>query len=424
MQRRDQPQGQLHMLTLRDRRSVSRDARFTDNEVGAQTDDAVNIGVALRRNTVLRALTEFPFHAAQVASLPAVACLMAATGGAGLFRQLYAAIAAGDPLGGIAVFCGATYALMATTAVSQIKEGMRASDHDNRNASRTEALHEAVQDVMAGQGRVERSIEGVTDQLGEVAREMARFHSGDRRVRKNLPELWANFARGSTVHSVNGQCRYDVISDRRVGGTIKLLPDYERLLNWVKRYGPNGVARANIILFADDPTDTTPKSVPLPIAYHLTAFRATKRLAQGYHAELHLDRVRFYLQKGADARRMKSFVVGEYGFSGGATVPFVNCYCDHAAMYNVPRTLLDDDVETSHSPDVVANYRHLAEALVAELPSYSLDDLERRYGHLVSDPDFDLAFITQHPDAIPATAVTDELVESGDHIAIRRRPRH
>lgn len=174
----------------------------------------------------------------------------------------------------------------------------------------------------------------------------------------------------------------------------------------------------------DYPPSRAPASVPPQIAYHLTAFRALKQLANAYNVKLRLDCVRFYIQKNSNVRQ--SFFVGEYAF-GKKRVEFVSRYTDFSAMFNVPKTLLDDDVETSYSPDIIAKYRHLAEVLRTGTASLSLDDLEQQYGHSVADPDFDRTFAVRNPNAVEVTepdGMIDEIVCFEDHLAIRRRPKY
>jgi hypothetical protein len=222
---------------------------------------------------------------------------------------------------------------------------------------------------------------------------------------------------------VNGQCRLDVVAVLQADGSMLLDPDYNRLLSWLKRYGPNGVSRANLILFTDDTFGgAVPTTVTRQIALHLTAFRALKALAKEYNTRLRLECVRFFLQKSSNARQ--SFFVGTYGL-GGKTTDFVLRYCDFAEMFNVPRTMLDDEVEVQFSPEAVEKYRHLAEALMNGVPSLTLDEMERRYGHLVpSLRALDPLFAVRNPlqlDEHINEGCDDEFIVNGDHFVIWSR---
>jgi len=90
--------------------------------------------------------------------------------------------------------------------------------------------------------------------------------------------------------------------------------------------------------------------------------------------------------------------------------------------------MLDDEVEVHYSPDSVTKYRHLAEVLMAGVPSLSLHEMEKRYGHLVPDDSvLDPSFVTRNPialDAIDQDDMTDEIISNGDHFVIRRRPKY
>jgi hypothetical protein len=265
----------------------------------------------------------------------------------------------------------------------------------------------------------------LVDRIDRQTHEYVSRNSAERHTRKNVAEVWANYASGSTLYVVNGQCRFDIISEVRADGAIKLTPNYQRLVKWLNRYGRNGIARANVIVFTDESVGATPASVTRQIAYYLTAFRALKKLAKAYNVQLRLDCIRFFLQKTANER--PSYFVGAYAF-GEKTVEFVISYCDFALMFNVPWTMLDDDVEVNYSPDAVTKYRYLAEALMAGVPSLSLDDLENRYGHLVADDSvLDPNFVTRNPipmDATDQDDTIDEIITNGDHFVIRRRPKY
>lgn len=412
------------MTTLqKERFPTDTDGQGTDR---ALTATALASGVVTpppRRNAFRRAIETHPFHAAQLASLPALVGWMAAAGGFSLFRQVGASIATGNTTGVLAVFGLAAYGLLATSVVGQIRENIRESDHDHDVDTRIGTFSSAMSQI--GQIVVRHATEAtdrfnqIEDLLGLLQKAVISLRSVEGHPRKNTPDVWADFAPGSTVYSINGQCRFDVISELRPDGSMKLIPDYGRLMNWVKRYGPNGVGRACKVLFVNDPSDTAPTSVTPQIAYYLTAFRAVKKLADAYHMTIRLDRVRFYMRKSFDAR--VTFVVGAYAFGG----PFAITYSDHSAMFNVPRTLLDDDVYTYYAPETVSKYSQLAEALIVGIPGYSLDELEQRYGHLVPDPDFDPAFVTRNPWVASVTEFETEVVSHNDgHLSIRRRPMH
>jgi hypothetical protein len=80
-------------------------------------------------------------------------------------------------------------------------------------------------------------------------------------------------------------------------------------------------------------------------------------------------------------------------------------------MFGVPHCLLDDNVETTFVPEVVAAYRHTALALISGQPVYSLADLENLHGAKVDDPVLDLP-VSRGIVRAPAAAI--DVVDFGD----------
>jgi hypothetical protein len=381
---------------------------------------------------LLRAIGNYPTQTAQLFSLPILVGCIALSGGISLFQKVIASVAVGDALGVITLAGVSIYALVASSAISQMREGIRSFDHDRDESAKTAAIQISIdqmenrreQDRKRDKKEVMEGFEDIIDRVDRLAHELAVYRSKEKHIRKNTQDVWANLARGSTYYSVNGQCLFDLKRELGPDGSIKLTPDYERLIPWIDRYGEGGVARANIVLL-DKPSGGLPPSVTPQIAHHLTIFRGLKKLAKAYNVKLRLDRIKFYFHSSSNVRH--SFFIGEYGFGENKNVEFVINYTDFSAMFHLPRTLLDDVVEISYSPNTVTKYRHLVEVLIADSPSLSLDDLEQRYGHLVPDPEFDPTFVARNPDVACVTEpddMIDEIVAFGDHLAIRRRPKY
>lgn len=375
-----------------------------------------------------RAIEEFPSQSIQLVSLPVVVICMAASSGLGVFQKLANAVALGDLMGTTTLAVASIYAVVSASSISQMKEAMRATDHDRAFAVKMRELADKIEmvenhrrhDGANGIESISADIQGIEDRLDRLVHEqVARKHSESFTL-KNVAEVWSNYAPESTLYAVGGGCRLDIFAQRQADGSLKLIPDYQRLLSWLKRYGPGGIARCNLIMFPDDASRAPAgKQVSRQIACYLTAFRALKVLAKLYNVPLRLDCIRFYMQKSINARQ--SFFVGTCPL-GGKNVDFVVRYCDFAAMYNVPRTLLDDDVEVQYSPDAAAKYRNLAEMLMTDVPSLSLEEMEARYGHLVPHPpEPDALFIDRNPIFFGPSigqARLDQIVVNGDHFVI------
>jgi hypothetical protein len=155
--------------------------------------------------------------------------------------------------------------------------------------------------------------------------------------------------------------------------------------------GNTALARVNIVLFTGPQKRT--RGVPPTIAKQLTLFRAIEEIAQKDGVSVSFANVRFFILDQALPPR--SFFIGQFS-RNGVRVPFVNVYSDHAAMYGLPQCLLDENVDTTYLPRVIADHEHLANGLMATVPSRTLDELEERYGHLVERPSMNLSQARPH----------------------------
>jgi hypothetical protein len=376
----------------------------------------------LRRtaNLLFKVLGQFPFHVAALISVPAVALWLAIGGGVNFYRALWTSFANNEPLGIVAALVAATYALLGTLTVSWMRECMSRENRDDR--ADKQLLHSTA-DAAKSLTLAETTAIRIRDlgyQLDEIGETLANISVNNRPMtltRKNRKEVWGRYAPDSHYYAVAAQCRFDVTSECRVDGTTKLVANVERLReSWLPRFTPEtALSRVTYVLFTNH-TDGAPSPETIdPIRYHLTAFRALQRIAAHDGVKLLLDRARFVLRKAGNPP--KAFFVGEYAVNG-VRVPFAHSYTDNAAMFGIPHCLLDDHVETTFVPDIVAAYRHTALVLTSGLPTYTLAELEARYGHLIEQPQLDLGPTVRR--GRRAVSITPDVIDFGDgHFSIR-----
>jgi len=201
--------------------------------------------------------------------------------------------------------------------------------------------------------------------------------------RKNTEQVWMNLAPGSVYTTGGGPFLLDLERELRPDGKIAFVPNVGRLrATMVSRFHPEtALQRANHIMFIGDADG---EDVPVSVEQHLTVYRALRQIGESEGIDLLLDDIpRFYPVEVA--RPPMCFFLGEY-LINGVRLPFVNSYKDHAAMYRVPTSLLDDEVQTSYLPNEIAKHEQLARYLMSMAPALTLAEMEHRYGGRVAIP--------------------------------------
>lgn len=376
---------------------------------------------------VSTALNRFPFQTANMAAALAVA-IYTAINGVTFLRGVMAGLASGDPASVGLVSLAAIYSLAASQTVAQIRNVVETEkarldehrDHESLASGQGAAVAEARNEhALQAQGlhRVEVSVSELAEVVyGLVDTTTKMQRSVDRGVltQPNSTQIWANLRKRTAFVGVNPRFWGDLHNEITAEGERVLRPNIKRIAEaWLPRFRPEtALDSVRYVIWARDEGVSNLESV----AAMLTVFRTVVAIAAHEGSVIDLRKVRIAIRKG-DAPPV-CFFCGAYD-RAGSPVPFTLSYRDNANAFGLPRGLIDDLVDISYDPATVEanlqNARHLAE----NVPSYSIDDLERRYGHLVVQPDLsDLPMYVAVRDKPPAES--GEWVVSGDHMILRR----
>lgn len=367
-------------------------------------DDASFLG------TLWQAAGKFPFHAATLVSVPAVAIVLTLVGGLNLYRSLWTSLSMSDPVGAalsvLLALLVATYTLLATLTVSHMRGEIQRERRDAAAdlAQKSIAIKQAEIDANVKELRqdAERSLE-----LQHLITNRDRPNA---MTRTNDEAPWSNFAPNSELVSIGGQMRLDAKIEHLPNGRRRYVVDQARIAKTtLPRFLPSSALRgATYILFVGAANNEDSSSVPSSVALHLSVFRTVRTLARQLGITPLLDRARFYLIAGSPAGTR---ITGEY-LLNGHRVPFVNTYHDVGLMYGFESGIVDDRVLTSLHPEDVTNARRLADVLTANQVVYKLDDLEAKYGQLVDNADVNLVELT---DVKGPLASLPEIIAFDDH---------
>lgn len=290
----------------------------------------------------------------------------------------------------VSIVVSATWALSAKTAMSAI----RTENISKTDRAKDQVIGKATADVAERMAEVLVRHDQLDEDLAEVKAMVKAARPEPLTVtNRNVDQAWGPLAAKSVYTIVNPQARFDLRSELKADGTVRLVPDHERIRAiMLSRFaGSTSLARVNIVLFTGPQKKT--RGVPPTIAKQLTLFRAIEEIAQKDGVSVSFNNVRFFILDQSLPPR--SFFIGQFS-RNGVRVPFVNVYSDHAAMYGLPQCLLDENVDTTYLPRVIADHEHLANGLMATVPSLTLGELEERYGQLVERPSMNLSQVRPH----------------------------
>lgn len=345
----------------------------------------------------------YPFHMASLATMPLVAGIVAANGLFNLWRGTFGVDANVALSGALASLVG----LVASLTVSSMKDGLESKKAAAASAAALAYLQRALEGLSHTVDRLAGEKAQMTLQLQDlhdVVSKLATRSGPSVQSQANTVECWGPLAPGSDYHSVAGMLWGDIRTRILPNGQTVLSVDIDRLTQaWLPRFRPGtAVQQANYVLYARK-ADLAPGRIADAIRYHLFAFRALKKIAAARGQTLLLERVRFAIRTGE--RPPMCFFVGEY-LRGTSRLPFTASYCNAAVIFKVPPGLIDDRVITQFTPEIVEANRQHAQTIMMSEPTYTLGELEQRFGHLVEHPELDLT---------PDLSSGDGWVENGDH---------
>lgn len=393
----------------------------------------------LQKSALRLSVQRAPLRMATLASIPAACGVAFMAGGYSLYDTIHEALLHPDGMTVMATLATAVFGLYVADVVSSIGERSKreardeAADARHKAADSTQvaimrAASGALEEMRSGHGRMHAAMEAHGNYTHLLAGEVDELRRGLERLREqqaprqmlapNSIELWSNFAPGSTCYNMGGQGRLDLLFERRTDGTLVFKPNWDRLLQtWYLRFkSDSAVAHANIIVFMGDK-----KSVDVPdqLATHLVIFRCIKILAERLGSKVDLSRAQFYLVYGRNP--YESVFIGEQLLSSGERRPFAYRYGDQIERYAIPGVLQDDRVWVSHEAGDIERERRLVDAVMANQPGYSYEELEARFGHRVIGPKLPEHGIFGSTDGKPATFARHKPgneIANGDHMSI------
>jgi hypothetical protein len=385
-----------------------------------------------RKNALYLSVQRAPLKMATLASISAACSLAFLAGGYSLYDTIIDAVLHRNAMAVLAVLAATMFSIYAAEVVASIAARVRQEERDKvvdarleevmrLSAAAMEEMHGAHARLTAAMAAHEEHTQVISDELDELRRGFERQRDQQAPRWKMLPntlELWSNFAPGSTSYNMGGQGRLDLHFERREDGSLVCRPNWDRILQtWYLRFKTQtAVGRANIVIFMGDRKNS---DIPDQLATHIVIFRCIKLLAERLCTTVELSRARFYLVYGR--KPAESTFAGEQLLPNGERRRFGYRYSDQVERYAVPGVLQDDRVLVTNEAAEIDPLIHLIETVMVNQPSYSFDELERRFGHRVSGPKLPEQGLFGSTDGKPATFArrrTGDEIANGDHMSI------